>query len=63
LNALLVPVLLLITVVASVSLGVLATYASVFCILHGFGRASRPEPVREQPRLVLVAAQNPASGD
>lgn len=62
-NALLVPVLLFVTVVASVGLGVLATYATVFCILHAFGRASRPEPAHQQPQLVLVPSQNHASGD
>jgi hypothetical protein len=55
------PVLLFITVIASVSLGVFAAYAAVICILNAFGRASQPEPAR--PRLVLVPSQNHASGD
>jgi hypothetical protein len=55
------PVILFVTVIASVSLGVFAAYAAVICILNAFGRASRPEPAR--PRLVLVPSQNHASGD
>jgi hypothetical protein len=63
LNALFVPVLLFVTVVASVSLGVLAAYAAVFGILHTFGRAARPQPAPQRPRLVLVPSQTQASGD
>jgi len=55
------PVLLFVTVIASVSLGVFAAYAAVICILNAFGRASRQEATR--PRLVLVPTQNHASGD
>jgi hypothetical protein len=59
--SLFMPVLLFVTVIASVSLGVFAAYAAVICILNAFGRASRPETTR--PRLVLVPTQNHASGD
>lgn len=55
------PLILCITVLASVSFGILAAYAVVFAILSTFGRPSQPEPVR--PRLVLVPTQNHASGD
>jgi hypothetical protein len=55
------PVILFVTVVASVGLGVLAAYAAVIGILHAFNRSSQPEPAR--PRLVLVPSQNHASGD
>jgi len=59
--AFLTPLILCFTVVASVGLGVLATYAAVTGILHAFGPASQPTEAR--PRLVLVPMQNPASGD
>ena len=55
------PVILLATVAASVGIGVFAAYAAVIGILHTFGRAAQPEPVR--PRLALVPTQNHASGD
>ena len=55
------PVIVFVTVIASVGLGVLAAYAAVIAILHSFGRPSQPEPAR--PRLVLVPSQNHASGD
>jgi hypothetical protein len=55
------PVLLFITVLASVSLGVLAAYVAVICILNAFGRNAQPETAR--PRLVLVPSQHHASGD
>jgi hypothetical protein len=55
------PVVLLFTVLASVSFGILAAYATVIGILHAFGRAALPRPVR--PRLMLVPTQNHASGD
>ena len=55
------PVILFVTVVASVGFGVLAAYAAVIGILHTFGRASRSQSAR--PRLVLVPTQNHASGD
>lgn len=59
--SLFMPVLLFLTVIASVTLGVLAAYVAVICILNAFGRASQPETAR--PRLVLVPTQNHASGD
>lgn len=62
--SLFMPVLLFVTVIVSVSLGVLAAYVAVTCILNAFGRTSQqqqPEPGR--PRLVLVPSQNHASGD
>jgi len=55
------PLILCITVLASVSFGILAAYAVVFAILSTFGRPSQPQAVR--PRLVLVPTQNHASGD
>ncbi|HLW85467.1 MAG TPA: hypothetical protein VKR60_09660 [Candidatus Sulfotelmatobacter sp.] len=54
------PLVLCLTVIASVGLGVLAAYAAFMGILHAVGH-SRPEPAR--PRLVLVPTQNHASGD
>jgi len=51
------------TVIASVSLGVLAAYIAVFGILATFGRPTQPEPAPSRPRLVLVPTQNHASGD
>jgi len=63
--SLFMPVILLVTVVASVGLGVLSAYALVFCILSTFGRTKQPEcqPGPERPRLVLVPTESPASGD
>jgi len=55
------PIIIFVTVLASVGLGVLAAYAAVIGILNLFGPASHPEPSR--PRLVLVPTQNHASGD
>jgi hypothetical protein len=60
-NSLLMPLIVFLTVVASVGFGILAAYAAVIGILHTFGRASQPAPSR--PRLVLVPTQNHASGD
>ena len=60
-NSLLMPLIVFVTVVASVGFGILAAYAAVIGILHTFGRASQPEP--SPPRLVLVPTQNHASGD
>jgi hypothetical protein len=57
------PVLLFATVIASVSLGVLAAYAAVICILNAFGRKSQQQPETGRPRLVLVPTQHHASGD
>ncbi len=55
------PVIIFVTVVASVGFGIIAAYAAVIGILNAFGSAPRPEPAR--PRLVLVPTQNHASGD
>lgn len=60
-NSFIMPVILFVTVVASVGLGVLAAYVAVIGILHTFNRALQPEPARA--RLVLVPTQNHASGD
>jgi hypothetical protein len=57
------PVLLFATVIASVSLGVLAAYAAVICILNAFGSRSQQHPETGRPRLVLVPTQHHASGD
>ena len=61
--SLFMPLILCFTVVVSVSFGVLAAYALVIGILHSFGHAAQPEAPAQHPRLVLVATQNPASGD
>ncbi len=61
--SLLMPMILCLTVVASVSLGILAAYIAVFGILATFGQRARPEPAPVRPRLVLVPTQNHASGD
>jgi hypothetical protein len=55
------PLVLCLTVLASVSFGILAAYAAVLAIFASFGHAPRPEPAR--PQLVLVASHTPASGD
>jgi len=57
------PLILCVTVIASVSLGILAAYIAVFGILSTFGEPQRPEPAPVRPRLVLVPTQNHASGD
>jgi hypothetical protein len=59
------PVILFVTVIASVGFGVLAAYAIVFGILATFGRSSpaRPQLEPKRPRLVLVPTQEHASGD
>lgn len=57
------PLILCFTVIASVSVGVLAAYATVIGILHAFGRTAQTETVPQRPRLVLVPTQNHASGD
>lgn len=59
----LMPVILCFTVIASVSLGILAAYVAVIGILHAFGHRPQPQPVPARPRLVLVPTQNHASGD
>jgi hypothetical protein len=64
--SLFMPLILCLTVVASVGIGVLAAYTAVIGILHAFGRASpqqQPRPVEKRPRLVLVPTQHHASGD
>ena len=61
--AFLMPVILCLTVVASVSLGILAAYIAVFGILSTFGQPSRPEPAPVRPRLMLVPTQHHVSGD
>jgi len=57
------PVILCFTVIASVSIGVLAAYVAIFGVLSAFGRPARSEPVLIRPRLALVPTQNHASGD
>jgi len=61
--SLLMPVILCATVIASVSLGVLAAYIAVFGLLSTFRHPAEPEPVPARPHLVLVPNQNHASGD
>lgn len=61
--SLLMPLILCFTVIASVSLGILAAYIAVFGILSTFRHPSQPESVPARPRLVLVPTQNHASGD
>jgi drug/metabolite transporter superfamily protein YnfA len=57
------PLVLCITVVASVSLGVFAAYGVVFGMLSLlFGRRIQPAQYN-RPRLLLVPRQNHASGD
>ena len=58
----LMPVVLFFTVIASVSLGVVAAYAAVICILRAFGHRSQ-QAEAGRPRLVLVPTQHHASGD
>ncbi len=63
------PLILCVTVVASVGIGVFVAYTAVFGILHVFGRsAQQPQPQQQRPaearpRLVLVPTQHHASGD
>jgi hypothetical protein len=57
------PLILCFTVIASVSLGILAAYIAVFGILSTFGHPARPEPLPARTRLMLVPTQNHASGD
>jgi hypothetical protein len=63
--SLFMPLILCVTVVASVGIGVLFAYTAVFGILHAFGRSSQPKPrpIEARPRLVLVPTQRHASGD
>ncbi len=60
--SLLMPFILCFTVIASVSLGILAAYVAVFGILSTF-RPAQPDPAPVRPRLVLIPTQNHASGD
>jgi len=57
------PLILCVTVAASVGIGVLSAYLAVFGILEVCGRASQYRPVEERPRLVLMPTQNHAGGD
>jgi hypothetical protein len=57
------PVILCFTVIASVSIGVLAAYIAVFGILSTFRHPAQPEPAPARPRLVLIPTQTHASGD
>jgi hypothetical protein len=62
--SLLMPVILFLTVIASVGFGILAAYALVFGILSTFGRPSQAEPQpATRPSLVLVPTETHASGD
>jgi hypothetical protein len=65
--SLFMPLILCLTVVASVGIGVLAAYTAVIVILRAFGPASQqaqqPRPAEVRPRLVLVPTQRHASGD
>lgn len=63
------PLILCVTVVASVGIGVFSAYVAVFGILQACGRVSQLQPPQQQrsaearPRLILVPTQNHASGD
>jgi hypothetical protein len=57
------PLILCVTVVASVGIGVITAYAAVIGILQACGRTSQQHPSETRPRLVLVPTQNHASGD
>jgi hypothetical protein len=61
--ALLMPLALFLTVVASVSLGVISAYVAIMGILLTFRHSRHRESVVARPRLVLVPTQNHASGD
>ncbi len=61
--SLFMPLILCVTVVASVGIGVVAAYAAVIGILQACGRASQQVRMEAKPRLVLVPTQNHASGD
>jgi len=61
--SLFMPVILFVTVIASVGFGVLAAYLSVFGILATFGRPQRPQTSVARQRLALIPTQNHASGD
>ena len=63
--SLFMPLILCVTVAASVGIGVLSAYLAVFGILEACGRASQMQqrPTEARPRLVLVPTQNHAGGD
>lgn len=63
--SLFMPLILCLTVAASVGIGVLSAYLAVFGILQACGRASQLQQrlAETRPRLVLVPTQNHASGD
>ena len=63
--SLFMPLILCVTVAASVGIGVLSAYLAVFGILEACGRAAEMQlrPSETRPRLVLVPTQNHASGD
>ena len=61
--ALLMPLALFVTVVASVSLGVISAYLAIMAILLTFRPSRQLEAAVARPRLVLVPTQNHASGD
>jgi hypothetical protein len=61
--SLFMPLILCVTVVASVGIGVIAAYGAVIGILQACGRASQQRPAEARARLVLVPTQNHASGD
>jgi len=61
--SLFMPLILCLTVVASVGIGVITAYAAVIGILQACGRASEQRPAEAPARLLLVPTQNHASGD
>jgi hypothetical protein len=61
--SLFMPLILCVTVVASVGIGVLSAYVTVIGILEVCGRAAQHRPAEARRRLVLVPTQNHASGD
>jgi len=65
--SLFMPLILCLTVAASVGIGVLSAYLADIGILHACGRPSQPQsqpqPAEARPQLVLVPTQNHVSGD
>jgi hypothetical protein len=63
--SLFMPLILCLTVAASVGIGVLSAYLAVFGILEACGRAAQVQqrPSEARSRLVLMPTQNHASGD
>jgi hypothetical protein len=61
--SLFMPLILCVTVVASVGIGAIAAYAAVIGILQACGRAAQRPLAEARPRLVLVPTANQASGD